>query len=337
MDASHTHSSKHIIGFTPLNSPYKMIAADINKSNSVTSFDIVELRKLILGIYTEFPQNTSWRFIDKDFVFAQPDNPFASAPFAENISVNTAQSTLTDLDFVGVKIGDVNNSLIANAQDVPVDARDNEPPVLFDLQDRALSRDEIFEVAFSCQEQLIGYQYTLLFDGLELIGVTPGPGQSTDNFGVFGQALTVADEGGDTQFTLRFKAKRSGWLREMVHISGQITAAEAYVAEPQLMTRRVGLRFASPEGTMVKGLGFEVYQNHPNPFAGKTRIGFYLPASGPVTLSLIDMTGKVLLEQSAEFEQGYNYWSVETEAEGALYYRVSSDFGSETRTMLRIP
>ena len=329
--------SKHIIGFTPLNSPYKMIAADINKSNSVTSFDIIELRKLILGIYTEFPQNTSWRFIDKDFVFTQMDNPFSSVPFAENISVQAAQTTYTDLDFIGIKIGDVNNSVIANAQDLPVDERDSHEPVLFDVSDRSLNRGDVAEVTFSSSAQLAGYQFTLLFEGLELLAIEPGPGQSADHFGVFGQAVTVSDENGNAQFTLKFKATRSGWLRDMVRVSGQITAAEAYVTEPQLATRRVGLRFENPEGTVVKGLDFEVYQNQPNPFAGKTRIGFYLPSSGMVTLSLVDMTGKTLMEQTASFDQGYNYWSVETEAEGALYYRLSSECGSETHTMLRVP
>jgi hypothetical protein len=57
--------NKHILGLEPLNTPYKMIAADANNSRSITTFDIVELRKLILGIYTELPNNTSWRFVDK--------------------------------------------------------------------------------------------------------------------------------------------------------------------------------------------------------------------------------------------------------------------------------
>ena len=60
---------KHILGVEYLNSPYKIIAADVNKSNTVTTYDMVELRKLILGIYTEIPGNTSWRFVDKDHIF----------------------------------------------------------------------------------------------------------------------------------------------------------------------------------------------------------------------------------------------------------------------------
>ncbi|MBK8427676.1 MAG: hypothetical protein IPL27_17645 [Lewinellaceae bacterium] len=36
--------SKHILGLEPLNTPYKMIAADANRSGSITTFDIVEFR-----------------------------------------------------------------------------------------------------------------------------------------------------------------------------------------------------------------------------------------------------------------------------------------------------
>ena len=47
-------------------------------SGSLTTFDVVELRKLILGIYQSLPSANSWRFIDKDFkTFIQlSSNPF---------------------------------------------------------------------------------------------------------------------------------------------------------------------------------------------------------------------------------------------------------------------
>ncbi|MEZ4917493.1 MAG: hypothetical protein R2792_00180 [Saprospiraceae bacterium] len=47
--------SKSILGLEPLSQPWQQTAADINNSGSVTTFDIVEGRKLILGIYSEFP------------------------------------------------------------------------------------------------------------------------------------------------------------------------------------------------------------------------------------------------------------------------------------------
>lgn len=63
--------SKHILGIQPLESPYQLIAADANNSGSVTTFDIVELRKLILGIYQQLPNNSSWRFVP-DYCFKDP-------------------------------------------------------------------------------------------------------------------------------------------------------------------------------------------------------------------------------------------------------------------------
>ncbi|MEZ4931408.1 MAG: hypothetical protein R2788_04655 [Saprospiraceae bacterium] len=58
-----------------LDSPYKMIAADANKSNSITTFDLVQIRKLILFINTDLPNNTSWRFVDKAYAFSNPAEP----------------------------------------------------------------------------------------------------------------------------------------------------------------------------------------------------------------------------------------------------------------------
>ena len=92
-----------------------MIAADANKSGSITTFDIVELRKLILGIYQELPNNTSWRFVDKAFAFPNPNNPFQTT-FPENISVaSSCMTSHMDDDFVGVKVGDVNGTAVANS------------------------------------------------------------------------------------------------------------------------------------------------------------------------------------------------------------------------------
>ena len=101
--------SKHILGTQPLDSPYKIIAADANKSNSVTTSDLVAIRKLILQIEDKFPNNRSWRFIEKDFTFPNPANPFA-APFPEIVNFNNVQADILNTNFVGIKVGDVNIS-----------------------------------------------------------------------------------------------------------------------------------------------------------------------------------------------------------------------------------
>ena len=62
--------SKHILGINTFDSPYKHIAADVNQSGSITAFDLVQLRQLILNITTEFSNNDSWRFVDANHTFA---------------------------------------------------------------------------------------------------------------------------------------------------------------------------------------------------------------------------------------------------------------------------
>lgn len=97
--------NKHILGIELLDNPYKMIAADANKSNTISTTDIVELRKLILGIYTELPNVTSWRFIREDYSFPNPANAFADLPLPETAIVPPNVN-----DFVAIKVGDVNGN-----------------------------------------------------------------------------------------------------------------------------------------------------------------------------------------------------------------------------------
>ena len=102
---------KHLLGRENIESPYQLLAADANNSQSVSAIDLVELRKLILGIYTDLPATDSWRFVRKDYVFENPEYPWEemSQPFneVETITVQVFED-IDSLDFYGIKIGDVN-------------------------------------------------------------------------------------------------------------------------------------------------------------------------------------------------------------------------------------
>ena len=100
---------RHILGIVPLDSPYKIIAADVNRSGSITTFDMVFLRRLILQQMNEFPTNTSWRFVDASFEFTNPINPFLD-DFPEFITLSPEGGEEYNLDFIAIKVGDVNGS-----------------------------------------------------------------------------------------------------------------------------------------------------------------------------------------------------------------------------------
>jgi hypothetical protein len=321
--------SKHILGIEPLGSPYKMIAADANKSNSITTFDIVELRKLILGIYTELPNNTSWRFVDKSQQFANPLNPF-TAPLKENISIADAQSNLVE-DFVGVKIGDVNGTAVANSA-MQVDDRTN-GTLIFDVDNRVVKAGETFDVTFKASEAVQGYQMTLNLSGLEVAGIVKSDKVSENNFGVFGDALTVSVDG-ENSFTVTFRAKKSGKLSEMIGVSGRITKAEGYSMANNRLD--VALRFG---GNTISGVGFELYQNQPNPFVNRTVIGFHLPEAATAVLTITDESGRLIYTQQGDYAKGYNAIAVDRallNTTGILYYTVKAGDDAATLKMIQV-
>jgi hypothetical protein len=325
--------SKHILGLEPLTSPYKMIAADANKSNSITTFDIVEIRKLILGIYTELPNNTSWRFVDQDFAFPNPANPFATQfPETKSVSGMTADQ-LAD-DFVAVKVGDVNNTAIPNAL-LSSDDR-TASTLLFDVEDRAVQAGETFTLTFKGAERVQGYQFTMNFAGLEVVSVAPGAGMSMDNFGVFADALTTSVDGEAGEFAVTFRANKAGRASEMLSVSSRVTRAEAYSLANNRMD--VAFRFNGQNGAVISGVGFELYQNQPNPFVNKTIIGFHLPEAAEARLTVYDESGRMLFTQKGQFSKGYNAISVDRallNTTGLMYYQLETATDAATKKMIQ--
>jgi len=343
--------AQHILGMNQLDSPYKMIAADINKSGAISTLDILELRKLILYIETEFPNNTSWRFVDGDFVFPYPTNPFATA-FPELVSINGLLENVTH-DFVGVKIGDVNNTAVPNNL-LGGDDRSFNGDLNFNVNDKELEAGETYEVVFTSDnfEEVAGYQYTLNFDATQLafVDVQAGdlPGMDESNFG-----LSLLEEGAITTswtnrepvsvaadvelFRITFKAKSDVTLSEALQVSSRYTPAEAYdvnTENGQLNLLNVDLRF--DESATERA--FALMQNTPNPFVETTSIGFILPEATAATLTIMDVSGRVLKVIEGEYEAGYNVVQLDRSdlSEGMLYYRLETATDQATMKLLLI-
>jgi len=97
-----------ILGINEPLSPYLMIAADVNNSGFVTVEDLFELRAVILGTELNFSMTDSWRFLPANYVFPDPDNPWAEV-FPEESEFDPLVGTVV-ADFVAIKVGDVNGT-----------------------------------------------------------------------------------------------------------------------------------------------------------------------------------------------------------------------------------
>jgi Dockerin type I domain len=102
--------SKHLLGEQLLDSPYKIIAADVNQDGEIDALDMLIIRRFLLNTIPTLPRG-AWRFIDKDYVFRDRENPLAEnlPEFIKFINFILPQPT----NFIAVKLGDVNNSFDA--------------------------------------------------------------------------------------------------------------------------------------------------------------------------------------------------------------------------------
>jgi hypothetical protein len=331
---------KHLLGLKPFESPYKMIAADADNSQHVSALDLVEIRKLILGQYLEFPDNTSWRFVDADFVFDDPSHPW---PFDETIELQAGMTSHED--FVAVKIGDVNGTVAANA--TQVQTRGARELLSLVTEDQAVRNGDEILVPVYCDKfaGMIGFQFTMALEGLEYLGVEAHAidmlpeyiavhkGALTASWGVIRPVTVAYDE---PLFVLRFRVTAEGMLSEMLEITSAITEAEAYRADDGDAEY---LDIAFDFSTSATGTGeYALYQNEPNPFSDQTIIGFTLPQAMSASLTVFDLNGRVVMQVEGEYARGYNQLVLKAgdlKVTGAFYYRLTAgDFTASKKFIL---
>ena len=100
---------KHLLSSKPLDSMYKILAADVNQSNSISLVDIIKIRKVLLGSATDFGGTPIWQFIPNDFTFRDEQAPLSTAIPSLFYLMNFSNDVM-NFDFIGYKTGDVNGS-----------------------------------------------------------------------------------------------------------------------------------------------------------------------------------------------------------------------------------
>ena len=332
---------KHILGNEFLDSPYKIIAADANGSGTITTVDLVAIRNLILLNEDEFPNDVpSWRFVDATFDFIDPSDPFAF-DFPEEYVVQTLTEDMTDMNFVSIKVGDVNGSALPAL--TSSDTRNRIGELKLITKDQRLQKGEVGTLRLYADaiQDLEALQFSLTIETqyLQILNVEKDEevyvGNSMLENGVL-TACWIEKEMLENQtpwLELQYSAKEDLYLSDVIQLNSDYTPSEAYDVRGMLYD--VALHFEPMDEKSI-GKDFILYPNYPNPFTDETVISFYLPESDYGSLKIHDISGKVVKQITQNFEAGKNQVIVsskEFSGTGLFFYTVETSKYRDTQKM----
>ena len=297
--------TQHLLGSDPIRDPYQQMAADINGNGAITTLDLIYLRDLILRRRAEWPgQEKPWRFLDAGYAFG-PTAESLREDYPGVININNLQGE-TRADFIAVKVGDLDGSGIHQLQP----RSDRRIP--FWVPEGAVRAGEVIDVPLilAGKDDVLGFQFTLevnpaladMIDleygavGSEQVGWFPQKGMLT----VTWQALTGegASRGDSPILTLKVRARRHTRVRDFLSLTSRLTQAEAYTRHGEITGLQ--LQYRHPDDIPMP----QLFPNSPNPFREKTQLRFSLPKAAPATLTVQDVSGRVVWDLAGHFDAG---------------------------------
>jgi len=292
----------HILGRIPFNAAYKLIAADVNNSSSVTTADILYLRRLLLAMDTTLPNNRIWAFVDGDQTFTTPAQAF---PF-RSTKTFTNQSTDVSHLFRGIKIGDVNYDRNPQLEEGPA----ADTLRLYYTWTDGVDGSLVLRLLSKEVKGLMGWQTTLSWDAqkLQLLGVTPmmnnlGTGDRWKEEGKL--MLSWNDPRAEGVSTTDGMA----WVELTFRKTDRLDRTQLGLTEEKLVTevfnssyQRMALRMQSAEirGNVWEG-SMRVY---PNPAGQVVHVEWKSARRGEATVRVLDATGRVVYLHRGMYEAG---------------------------------
>ena len=306
----------NILGKNILNSPYKLLAADVNGEGKVTALDIVYIKRLILGIDTTFTNTYNgkdrlWVFVDSTYTFSDNTNPF---PHKDSITYTGLYSNKVNQTFLGCKLGDVNwDWNPGNAK--PVNNTTNAIELSYST-DNIKTIDGYISIPVRVKDfkEMLGMQFTISFNSVVLqwlglnnnsLGFETSTNQAAEGSISFlwidpkNEIKTLED--GTVLFELIFRTIKP-FSNETLDLNNSITTIAAYDKEENL--HGIVLKSSVINSSNINKENWLVV---PNPTVdGIIQMQINLKDNKTLVFRLIDNTGRLLLVKQVEGIKGIN-------------------------------
>ena len=339
---------QHLTGEKLFDQPYQWIAGDLDNSGQITYEDLTILKQIING----GDASVGWRFLPTNWLKKSTDYQ-QKIP---NTILKLIAERMYTLDFTGIKMGDIDGSYTVDPK-IPTNIAPSAKTLTINLLNAELKAGQNYVVPFSTDDftLLSAYQMTLLIENASITQLEntfkKQPGLSLKQMpnGVIlanwlndktGNRVLVKNKNKQSGhhsetaiLELEIIPQKEGLLSDFITILDKPIRTEAYDTDGKVMPLQLLFRKAPEElGTL------ELYQNSPNPFVETTNISYFLPKEGSVTLTLTNEAGQVLKVLKNSGQKGFNAFTIAGSdvSKGLIYYKLETEFGTETKKMLHL-
>ena len=308
----------HILGSTLLGTPYKIIAADVNNDGAVNIFDVLAVKRLILGIDNSFTGNRLWAFVDSAYSFPVPTNPF---PYPFSHTYTNVTTNQVNKSFIGVKLGDVNQDWAPTAGQNganPIETVSNTVQLYYDTVIAQRGDQVRVKVRVRNFNELMGMQFTIGFNtaSFQFVGIENKvlPVEYNDRMADRGALTFIWNEPGNGLKTLADGSaifdivllKKRSISKEDIQILTEYTPSKAFSREyePNALTKTDGAILEKmPALPIVKAESLNVT---PNPSKGAVQVIILSKTDKRVTLVITDVNGRAVMQKQLDLVAGSN-------------------------------
>ncbi|MEZ4957057.1 MAG: cohesin domain-containing protein [Saprospiraceae bacterium] len=326
-----------ILGISPVVSYYQQVAADVNGSNYVTTFDFIQSRKQVLGISTN-QQILSWVFLRSNFDVANPDgmpsNKYTYSPL---------EMSLDGQDFIAIQHGNVMDESMVES--VPINVEFMFEPL---TEENGQIRVNVKAKNYT---KVNAFQFSLKWDGalLEFNSIedgaldkftpewrhVPAPGIVNLAYLQGGEKTVAADE---TLFTLVFDVLAPNGANTQLALdetnmplqvvvdtcklaSASVTPVEIIIMDPNAVVNFEDL------GLQVKIVPNPVQQGHP------INLEVMAKEARSLQIQLFDLSGTAVDALTIQCPVGKSLHTVQQSLPKGIYFlKVKTERGKELST-----
>lgn len=324
----------------------RRIAADPNTTQSVSVADagIISFVNVISGATFHNPPGydvNSWVFVDGGHIFTNPLDPWNN-PYNEALTYTNVTTNQTGQDFTGIKIGDVTGDADVTMLSNNGDTRSSD--LIFHLLDQSVESGATISIPLTVQsyQDLIAFQTTLNFNAnaLTFNSITTNLLDQSGNVvmdlsqaetGLLalswysGRSVDLADQ--EVAIVLNFTATEAlESLDGHLSFSDALITPGAWHSDQEAINVDLEIELLTSWNQPIEG--FELFQNKPNPFRSNTLVGFTIPEATYGTLSVYDISGRLVYSVSENYDGGYHEVTIDRSQlnnTGVFIYQFKTD------------